>query len=141
MIRTRSRSSRIHSRADAGVAGFSTGAGPAAAFPDQVNRPVQVRTGFNLNGNQEGPGFGKIRNKPVRIFNHQMNIYGQVGYLPDRFHHHRTHRDVGHKMAVHDIHMEPVGAGGLNRFDFFSQPGKSADNMEGAMYFIHLSCH
>jgi hypothetical protein len=27
-------------------------------------------------------------------------------------------------MTVHDIHMDPVGASRLNRFDFFSQPGK-----------------
>ena len=60
---------------------------------------------------------GESRDIFVRIRNHQVNIEGKSRDLSDRLDHRRTDRDVGHKVAVHDIHVQQVRAGFLNFAD------------------------
>jgi hypothetical protein len=36
----------------------------------------------------------------------------------------RSDRKIGHKMAVHDIDVDPVRTGGVNRPNFFAEFGK-----------------
>ena len=43
---------------------------------------------------------------------------------PDRLHHIRPERDDRHEMAVHDVEMDPVGAGGFDRAHLLGELGE-----------------
>ena len=42
-------------------------------------------------------------------------------------------RDVGHKVPVHHVHVQQIGAGGFRRAHLLAQPAKSAERIEGAI--------
>ena len=46
-----------------------------------------------------------------------MHIQKSAGGLAKRFDHGNADGNVGHKMAVHHVHMEPVRAGGQDQFN------------------------
>lgn len=60
----------------------------------------------------------KVWRNAIHLCNHHMAIkrplpirtLRPLNPLPDLLHHRRSKGEVGYKMAVHDIHMEPVGA-------------------------------
>jgi hypothetical protein len=46
---------------------------------------------------------------------------GQAGGLSGGFYDKRADGDIRHKMAIHDVDMNPVGAGRLNGLNFFAE--------------------
>src|ERR1035437_2479183 len=63
-----------------------------------------------MHRNPVGPGIGESRNVVIGILDHQMTVKRNVHGFTQRRNHRRPDRDIGHKMAVHDIHMEQGGA-------------------------------
>jgi hypothetical protein len=45
---------------------------------DQMQRTIQVPASFLMHGNPISPGVGKLRNKLVRIFDHQVAVERQL---------------------------------------------------------------
>ena len=69
--------------------------------------------GLQMDGQQIGPGFGEVLDVAHRLVDHQMDVQEHIGTLADRLDHGDPNGQVGHEAAVHDIHMEVVGAGDL----------------------------
>ena len=53
-----------------------------------------------------------------------MHIERLCAVWAKRLYDSRANGDIGDKMSVHDINMNPVTSGGINGPDFFSQSGK-----------------
>ena len=49
---------------------------------------------------------------------------GLARVRPKRLHHRRADGEVGHEMAVHDVDVDPVGAGLVDRADFLAELGE-----------------
>ena len=71
-----------------------------------------------------GPGIGKGGDELVGVLDHQVAIEGQVGRLAQALHHRRPEGDVGHKMPVHDVHVDDRAAAPLGRGDLVGKPRK-----------------
>ena len=90
----------------------------------QLDGAIQVRTGFHMNRNYIGAGTGKIFDICVGVVNHQMHIERQVSCFPYGLNNHWPNSDIGDKMSVHHIHMDPVCARLFNLFHFIRQATK-----------------
>jgi len=53
-----------------------------------------------------------------------MAIQRQLGHLAQAFHHRRPNRNVGHKMAVHHVHVDHRAAATLGRGNLVRQVGE-----------------
>ena len=49
-----------------------------------------------------------------------MHVEGLFGERPQCLHDSGADGNIGHKMAIHHVDVDPVGAGGLNRAYFFA---------------------
>ena len=58
----------------------------------------------------------------LRLGTHQVHVEKrprQGAHGPDQV---RAERDVRHEMAVHDVQVQPISAGGVDPFSFFGEP-------------------
>ncbi len=78
---------------------------------DLLNGAVQVGTGFDVDGQAISAGPGKIGDERLRPLDHQVNVQRQGGDRPDGLHNGRADGEVGHKLAIHHVDMNPIGAG------------------------------
>jgi hypothetical protein len=53
-----------------------------------------------------------------------VDIERLFGKRPDGVGDGRTYRDVRHKMAIHHVDVDPVGASSLDRANLVAQPGE-----------------
>jgi len=74
-----------------------------------------VAAGLVVNADPTGPGLGKGGNELVRFLDHQMAVKRQAGRTAQALHDRRPQRDVGHKMAVHHVHVDDRAAAPLGR--------------------------
>ena len=52
-------------------------------------------------------------------------LLGQVAeYRAKRLHYRGPDRQIGHEMVVHDVDVDPVGAGLIDRMHFIAEPGE-----------------
>jgi len=58
-------------------------------------------------------GLGKHGNECVRILDHQVDLDGQGGHLLECADDMGAECEVGDKMAVHHVDVQPVGSGNL----------------------------
>ena len=76
-------------------------------------------------------GFGEGLDIGIDRLDHQMDVEDFAGMRTQCLDHRRTDGQVGHEMAVHDIDMDIVGAGGIDGADLFPSRAKSADRYGG----------
>ncbi len=77
-----------------------------------------------MDGQSACTGFGKRLEVALGLFDHQMHIEGQSGDAPAGLHNEGSHGDVGDKVAVHDIDVQPVRTGRFAGSDLFAQTGE-----------------
>ena len=70
-----------------------------------------------MDGQPVGTGLDELLHITDGTFDHQMHVQRQFRYLPQSLHHRHADGNVGHKQAVHHIHMNPVAPMGLNIMD------------------------
>ena len=85
---------------------------------------MEVRAGFDLNGQNIRPRLREILDVPVGVLDHKMNVQGKLRDLAHRLDHKRPDRDIGHEPAVHDIDVDPVRTGVFDRLDLVTQPAE-----------------
>ena len=68
-----------------------------------------------------GAGFGEGFEIRIARRDHQVHVERLFGVRPDRFDDVRADGNVRHEMAVHDVDMDPVGAGGIDRAHLLAQ--------------------
>ena len=75
---------------------------------------MDVGPGFDMHRNNVGAGFGKRLEIGIARCDHQMDIECLFGVRTDGANDVWADGNVGNKMAVHDIDMDPVGAGSID---------------------------
>ena len=106
------------------VPGFMRHAGLLAERADRLQRAMDMRAGFDMHGDDVGARLGEGFEIGIARRDHQMHVERLLGVGPDRFDDIRADRNVGHEMAVHDVDMDPVGAGGIDRADLLAELGE-----------------
>ena len=74
--------------------------------------------GLQMDGQQVGPRLGKVLDVAQGLVDHQVHIQEHVGALADGLDHRDADGDVGHKAAVHHVHVEVIGGGHLFNVPF-----------------------
>ena len=113
-----------YSIALAGVPGIERDAGLLAERPDRLQRAMQMRAGLGMHGDLVAAGFCKGFEIGVAGRDHQMRVKDLLGVRAHRLDDVGAVGNVRHKMPVHHVEMDPVGAGGVDRADLFAEPGK-----------------
>ena len=107
-----------------GLAGSSTTPAflPRARICGQRPMEMDGRAGFGLDEQVIGARLGEGAKVALGLDDHEMHIDGFRGRPPDGLQHNGPEGDIGHEPAVHHIHMDPVGAGRIDRAHLFAQP-------------------
>ena len=74
-----------------------------------------------MDGDRVGAGFGELFQIRVHRRDHQVDVEGLCSVPPQRLHHRRSDGEIGDEMAVHDIDVDPVGAGFVDRAHLFAE--------------------
>src|SRR5262249_40202157 len=90
--------------------------------PDVLGQPHRVSGGLDMHGDIVHASLGVAGRPAVRLLDHQVAVQRNAGDPPQALHHRQPDGQVGHEMGVHDVHVQPVGAG--PRLDLGSQAGK-----------------
>ena len=85
---------------------------------------MNVRARLGMDGDGVRAGLGEGIKIGVDGRDHQVDVERLRRMRAYRLHNRRPHRDVGDEMPVHDIDMDPVRAGRVDRADFFAKPGE-----------------
>src|SRR6266851_3972036 len=72
--------------------------------------------------NLVGAGLREGLDQNLRLRAHEMNVAKDPCYGTNPLHQTGAKRKVGHEMAVHDIHVQPIGARTIYPFGLFGQP-------------------
>src|SRR5579864_3074235 len=84
-----------------------------------------------MDGKEVGPGPRKGLHEFFRVFNHQVNIQEDLSLSAERSHNDRPDRDVGDKMAVHDIDLDGFGPRSLDHANVSGQIAKVSGQNRG----------
>jgi hypothetical protein len=76
---------------------------------------------FDVNIDGVRAGFDKTRQIMIGVLDHQMHIERKFRLLAHKIDNHRAERNVVDEVTVHDIAMDPIGAGFLDGVDFLGQ--------------------
>ncbi len=79
---------------------------------------------FDMNGHAVGAGLGKGFEEDVGAGAHQMDVKGQAAQRAKGLDDGGAEGNVGHKMAVHDVEVKPVGAGAVDAGGFGAEAGE-----------------
>ncbi len=104
--------------------GFESHPHAFALGADLLDNAVQVRSRFDVDDDDVGSRFGEIMDKSLRVLDHQVALYGHGAIRADCSEHNRTDRDVGHVMAVHDVHLDTPRPGLHSLLHLLAQPGE-----------------
>ncbi len=115
MVSTRSRSSSTYSSTLGGVEGLSATPGSGAGLPDLGEDALQMHAGLGVDGDEIGPRPGIGLDPALRLLDHQVEVEREPGALLDGLDDGRSDRQVGDEVAVHDVHVDLVRAGGLDQ--------------------------
>ena len=113
--------------------GIEHHAGPAPGLADHLHRALEVWADFHLDRQQVGPGGGRSPRCSVPGSRSSGTRQGQARGCAGRLDHQRADGDVWKKMPVHDVDVDPVGAGGFDGLEFFAQPGEISGQNGGAI--------
>jgi hypothetical protein len=79
-----------------------------------------------------GPGSGEVLEVAFRLDDHQVHVERLRGRAAHRLDERRTEGDVRHEPSVHDVDVDPVGAGRSTAATSSPSLRKSAARIEGA---------
>jgi hypothetical protein len=86
---------------------------------------MHVRAGFGMEADQAGAGLGEIRDDPVDRLDHQVHVDRcRHPVLAQRLADQRADGQVGYVVVVHDVEVDPVGAGLEDVVDLLAQSGE-----------------
>ena len=83
---------------------------------------MEVRARFGMDGDDVGAGLGEGVEEGVDRRDHQMDVERLGRVRAERLHHRRADGDVRDEMAVHDVDVDPVGAGLVDRAHLLAEP-------------------
>ena len=86
---------------------------------------------FDVNDDLVGAGSGKRFQQNFRLGTHEMNVEKHFGQRADGAHDCRAEGNVRHEMAVHDVKVQPVGAGTVGACGFLAKAGGVGGEQRG----------
>jgi hypothetical protein len=95
-----------------------------AKIADRLERAVDMGTGFDMHRDVVGARFGERFEIRIAGRDHQMNIERLAAARPQRLHDVGPNGDVGDKMSVHHIDMDPVRTGFIDCAHLLAELGK-----------------
>ena len=99
-------------------------AGLLAERADRLQRAVDVRARLDVHGDDVGAGLGEGLEIGIAGRDHQVHVEHLPGVRAQRLHHVRADGDIRHEVAVHDVDVDPVGAGGIDRAHLLAELGE-----------------
>ena len=102
---------------------------------------MQVQGSFNVYQERVAARLGKGLQVAIRFGNHQVCLKRQFSDGPQRFDHWRTDTDIGYKMTVHHVDVNPIGACGFCLFDLAGQMRKIGCQNRGRQLDLLAVCH
>jgi hypothetical protein len=87
-------------------------------------RHVVFRFGLDMHGDGIRAGLEETRQIMIGMLDHEMNIERELRQFAHRGDKSGPKGNIVHEMAVHDVEMEPVGAGFLGAPDFAAELGE-----------------
>ena len=100
---------------------------------DGLQAAMQVRARLGMDGDQVGAGARERLEVRLVRRDHQMHVERLGRQRPQRTHHFRTEAEIGHEVAVHDVQMDPVGAGGVERAHLLAEAREVGGRIDGAI--------
>ena len=102
---------------------------------DFLDGGIRVAVRFKVEGDDVCPCFGKVFGIAQRLADHQVYVEDAVKILADALHNRCAEGDVGNKMSVHDIDVQPRSACLLHFAGFLTQLRKiCGQNRRGNLY-------
>ena len=98
---------------------------PFAQCLDALYGAVQIGVAFPVHEKRIGPRFDKLLQEKVWVRNHYMGLQVQARHPPQRSDDRRPHRDVGHEVSIHHVHVDTVSPGLLSLSHLFTPDGQS----------------
>ena len=95
-----------------------------ASCADRAKGTVQVRAGLRVDRQDVGAEVGEGLDVAVGIHNHQVHVERLLRMARNGFHHGHAKTDVGHKHAVHDVEVKPLGGRGVHQFHVALEVGE-----------------
>ena len=93
---------------------------------------MDVRPAFGMHGQPVGARLREYLDIRIDRRHHQMHVEGLFAMRPQRLHHRRADGYVGHKVPIHHIDMNPVGARRLDSLDLRPQFGEVGGQYGGS---------
>ena len=85
---------------------------------------MRMRAGLRVQQDMVRAGLGEGGDVGVDRADHQMHVEGQACVGAERLQDQRAEAEVRDEMTVHDVEVQPVGAGGLDGSDLVLQARK-----------------
>ena len=82
-----------------------------------VQHTVVVAAGFIVDGKYIGAGVAEVLHIAARLLNHQVHIQRLACMLLDVLYDGLAEADIGHKKAVHYVHVQPIALRGVEHLD------------------------
>ena len=86
-----------------------------------LHHTVQVRADLIMHVHHVGAQGFHFGDELLGLDNHQMDIQRLVGQAGNVLQHRESERDIGHKDAVHNVQMDPVGIAAVQHIHLISQ--------------------
>src|SRR5262245_64666082 len=110
-----------------------------AVRPDPLHRTVRIVIALPVDEERIAAGRNELVEKEVRIRDHPMDFEGQVRHPPKRLDDPGAHRKIRHEVAVHDVHVDPIGAGFGRVGYLLAQPGEvGGQDRGGKLHGVHV---
>ena len=108
-------------------------------FADLLHHTVQMRTSLVMHIHDMCPQSLHLRNKLLRLYNHQMHIQRFLRQFCHILQYRESERNIGDKHTVHDVDMYPLSLTFVNHFNVSCQITKiGRENRRGYDWFHNV---
>ncbi len=106
---------------------------------DLLHQALQVPGRLHMHSQPIGPRIEVCFDIEIGVGDHEVHVQGEVRDLSHGPENRETDGQVGHEVAVHDVHMDPVHPGGFGGFDLFRQVPEVGGEDGGGEFFRFFS--
>jgi hypothetical protein len=91
---------------------------------NQTESTIEMNASLLMDGDPIRARFRERPDELIGSFNHEMTIERNLANLTERGDYRRANRNIGHEVAVHNVHMENGRSAFYRRLCFYSESGE-----------------